>query len=68
MDLIEIALKRTARLAVHYGIRRMEELLPAHLAKAYVSGVFLLIELEPPTGTSSVHYSSFVWFESVQMA
>ena len=30
------------RLAVYYGIKRMEELLPANPAKAYVSGVFLL--------------------------
>ena len=30
------------RLAVYDGIKRMEELLPANPAKAYVSGVFLL--------------------------
>ena len=30
------------RLAVYYGIKRMEELLPANPTKAYVSGVFLL--------------------------
>ena len=30
------------RLAVYYGIKRMEELLPANPAKAYVSGEFLL--------------------------
>ena len=30
------------RLAVYYGIKRMEELLPANPAKAYISWVFLL--------------------------
>jgi len=30
------------RLAVYYGMKRMEELLPANPTKAYVSGVFLL--------------------------